>query len=171
MRNGTAKPKQIDACSSAPRLSTVRSPGGARRRRILGDRIAAPYGWLMSSTLAIALICANTFPGFFCFHYVLKLANDVGAEVATAVIRGVPISRTYRGIMLYQVWIGYVLGAVSIGSLVAVLNWSIAELVHAGLVQTAAYLASVIAAVGALGCALNAASGLIHFRRLMREMK
>ena len=125
----------------------------------------------MSSTLAIALICANTFPGFFCFQYVLKLANDVGAEVATAVIRGVPISRTYRGIMLYQVWIGYVLGAVSIGSLVAVLNWSIAELVDAGLVQTAAYLASVIAAVGALGCALNAASGLIYFRRLMREMK
>lgn len=73
--------------------------------------------------------------------------------------------------MLYQVWIGYVLGAVSIGSLVAVLNWSIAELVDAGLVQTAAYLASVIAAVGALGCALNAASGLIYFRRLMREMK
>ena len=87
------------------------------------------------------------------------------------VIRGVPISRTYRGLMLYQVWIGYVLGAVSILALVAVLNWSIAELVDPGLVQTAAYLASVIAAVGALGTTLNAASALVHFRRLMREVK
>jgi len=125
----------------------------------------------MSSSLAIALICANTFPGFFCFQYVLKLANDAGAEVATAVIRGVPISRTYRGMMVYQVWIGYVLSAVSIGSLAAVLNWCIAELVGEGVVQSAAYLAAVIAAVGTLGTALNATSALIHFRRLLREMK
>jgi len=125
----------------------------------------------MSNTLAIALICANAFPGFFCFQYVSKLANDAGAEVAMGVIRGVPISQTYRGLMLYQVWIGYVLGAVSILVLVAVLNWSIAVLVDDRLVQTTAYLASVIAAVGALGTTLNAASALIHFRRLIREAK
>jgi hypothetical protein len=125
----------------------------------------------MSDATALALICANLFPGFFCSQYVLKIANDAFVGIAMGVHQGVPVSRTLRGISLYQAYVGYLLGVVTIMSLMAVLNWCIADLVDDGLVQTAAYLASVTTATGAIGVALNGTSAVVYAQRLLREAR
>jgi hypothetical protein len=123
----------------------------------------------MSNSIAIALISATTFAACFCFQYASKLANDAGAEVATGLIRGVPITRTYRGIMLYQVWVGYVTMAVACGIFMAFTNLQVAAQVLDAQVKALAYLGAAMGAVGSLGWLLNAISTLIHFRSLMRQ--
>ena len=123
----------------------------------------------MSSSTAIALITANFLPMFFCFHYISKLANDVAAEIETGVLRGIPISTKYRRIMLYNHWVGYGLGAVTCGIFAAILNIRIAAYVDDGDIKAVAYVAAVMAGVGALGWAANAVSELIHYRSVLRQ--
>jgi hypothetical protein len=101
--------------------------------------------------------------------YITRLANDAGAEVATGVIHGVPISRVYGGIMLYQVWIGYVVAAVSCGILAAILNTQIAAFVVEHNLRAVAYLIAAVFGVASLSWVLNAVSSLIHFRSLLRQ--
>jgi hypothetical protein len=123
----------------------------------------------MSNTVAIALISATSFSAFFCFQYVTNLANNAGAEVATGVVGGIPITRTYRGIMLYQVWIGYVTGAVACLILMGFVNLQVAGQVTDTQVKALAYLGAAMGAVGSLGVLLNSISALVHFRSLLRQ--
>jgi len=123
----------------------------------------------MSSSVATALISATSFSAYFCFQYVTNLANNAGAEVATGVIGGVPITRTYRGLMLYQVWIGYVVGAVACLIFMAFVNLQVAAQVTDTQVRALAYLGATMGAVGSRGCVLNAMSALVHFRSVLRQ--
>ena len=123
----------------------------------------------MSDSTAIALIIATFFPTFFCFLYALKLANDAGEKISTGVLRGIPVPKTYRGIMLYQVWIGYVVAAVACTILGALLNIRIAASVTDGEASAAAHVAAVICAVGALGLAINALVQFHYFQSAARQ--
>ena len=125
----------------------------------------------MSDFTAIALIIATFFPTFFCFNYVVKLANDAGEKISTGVLRGIPIPKAYRGIMLYQIWIGYVVAAVACGILGALLSIRIAASVTDGEVSAVAHVAAMICAVGALGLALNALVQLHYLRSAARQVK
>jgi hypothetical protein len=123
----------------------------------------------MPPSTAIALIIANFLPLFFCFHYISKLANDVGADIETGVLRGIPVSIEYRRIMLYAIWVGYGLGAVTCGIFAAILNIRIAAYVDDGDIKAVAYVAAVIGGVGAVAYTANGVLSLIHYRSTLRQ--
>jgi hypothetical protein len=123
----------------------------------------------MATSTALALIIANFLPLFFCFHYISKLANDVGAQIETGVLQGIPTSIEYRRMMLYAIWVGYGLGAVTCGIFAAILNIRIAACVDDADIRAAAYVAAVIGGVGALAYTANGVLALIHYRSTLRQ--
>ena len=125
----------------------------------------------MSNSTALALITASFLPAFFCFHYITKLANDVAMEIETGVVRGIPISSGYRRIMLYQIWSGYGLGAITCAIFAAILNLRIAANVDDVDIKTVAYLAAVMAGIGAVGYAANGVLEFLHYRSVLRQVE
>jgi hypothetical protein len=123
----------------------------------------------MSNPTAIALITANFMPLFFIYHYITKLANDLGAEIETGAVKGIPISANYRRIMLYQIWVGYGLAAFVCGIFAAILNIRIAAKVDDVDIKTLAYVAAVIGGVGAFAWVANGVLALIHYRSTIRQ--
>ena len=123
----------------------------------------------MSPSTAITLIIASFFPGAFVIFYISKMTNDVGNEIFTGVIRGIPISIKARWIILHQTWVGYVLGIVGVGVMIAAVNVQIAAHAPDAAIQTVAYLTAFFGAVAAFVWVLAAISGFIHYRSVLRE--
>ena len=123
----------------------------------------------MSISTALALLIASIFPGAFVFFYSSKLAVDVGNEVQAGVIRGMPISIKARWLHLYHTYVGYVLGAVSVGLLNAAVNVQIAAHAPDAAIRTVAYLAAFVSATAASISALSCFSGLIYCRSVLRQ--
>jgi len=123
----------------------------------------------MSDSTAIALIIASFFPGAFVIFYSSKMTNDVGIEILTGVIRGIPISIKARWLILHQTWVGYVLGMVGCGVMIAVLNVQIAAHATDAGIQTVAYMTAFFGAFAAIAWVIGAVSGFIHFRSVLRQ--
>jgi hypothetical protein len=123
----------------------------------------------MSNTTAIALITVNFLAAIFCYQYQTKLANDVGEEIETGVLQGIPISTNYRRILLYQIWVGYGLGAVVCGIFAAIVNIRIAALVDDVDLQTVAYVAAVAGGLAAFSWVANGVLSLTHYRSVIRQ--
>jgi predicted secreted protein len=123
----------------------------------------------MSDSTTIALIIASFFPGTFAIFYISKMTNDVGNEIVTGVIRGIPISTKARWLVLHQTWVGYVLGAVGCGVMIAALNVQIAAHATDAGIQTLAYMAAFFGAFAAIIWVLGAVSGFIYYRSVLRQ--
>lgn len=123
----------------------------------------------MSNSTAIALIIATFMPLYFLFFYITRMANDVAAEIETGVIRGVPVSTKYRGIMLYSTWAGYATGVVALGIFAAMLNIQIAANVPDDDIKALAYVGALIGGVAAFGWMVNGINELIHYRSILRQ--
>jgi len=123
----------------------------------------------MSNSTAIALIAASTFPGFFCYIYTSRLANDVATDIVTGIIRGIPASTEWRWRLLYQRWVYYVTPAVGAAVIVSALNFKIATLTTDAGVEAVAYLVAFAAALVALGWCLSGVSEFIYFRSVLSK--
>jgi hypothetical protein len=123
----------------------------------------------MSDTAALALLIASIFPGAFVFFYSSKMATDAGNEVLTGVIRGMPISTKVRWLFLHQKYVGYVLGTVSVGILMAAVNVQIAAHAPDAAIRTVAYLAAFVSAAAASISALSSFAGFIYYRSVLRQ--
>jgi hypothetical protein len=101
--------------------------------------------------------------------YISKMTNDVGIEVSTGVMQGIPVSIKARWIILHQTWVGYVLGIVAVGVMVTAVNVQIAAHAPDAAIRTVAYLTAFFGAAAAFVWVLAAISGFIHFRSVLRQ--
>ena len=123
----------------------------------------------MSNEIALALVAASTFPGFFCYIYTARMANAVIAQIVTGVIEGMPIPPEWRWRLLYQRWVYYVGAGIGVSLIVAVFNFKLARLATDGGVQAVAYLVAFLGALIGVAWALSSVSELSYFRRMLSE--
>jgi hypothetical protein len=122
----------------------------------------------MSNDVALALVAASTFPGFFCYIYSGKLANALPAQIISGVANGIPIPVEWRWRLLYQRWVYYVGAGIGASLVVAAFNFTVARLATDGGVQALAYLVAFLAALVALAWMLSSISELSYFRRVLK---
>ena len=79
----------------------------------------------MSNSTALALLIAASFPAFFAL-YLAKMAVDIGAQVVTGVVGGVPVSINYRWLLLFQTWVSWSVSAVGMAILPGVVALNVA---------------------------------------------
>jgi len=123
----------------------------------------------MSDFPALALIFSSFFAGAYLFFHLTKLANEVGAEVATGMACGVPVSTERRRMLLYGTWPFYVLGAVACILFFALANLRIAGLVADPGIRQLAYLAALIGAIAASTWLLVGPLEVSYYRSLLRQ--
>jgi len=122
----------------------------------------------MSNEVALALIAASSFPGFFCYIWTAKLANTLPAQIISGVANGIPIPAEWRWRLLYQRWVYYVGAGIGVSLLVAAFNFKVARLAADGGVQAVAYLVAFLGALVALAWTLSSISELSYFRRVLK---
>ena len=123
----------------------------------------------MSNSIAIALIAASSFPGFFCYIYTSRLANAVATDIVTGVVGGMPLPAEFRWRLLYQRWLYYVLPAVGAAVAASAINFKIARLAVDGGVQSVAYLVAFGFALAVVGWLLTGLSEFAYYRRVLKE--
>ena len=123
----------------------------------------------MSTTAALALISATFLTGGFYFFYLMKLTVDLGHQIVTGLVRGVPISINYRWLLFYSVWVFYILGAVVAGIVLALVNVKIAHYATDPGVRPVAYLVAFVFGIGTGTVALTGLTAFLHHRSTLRE--
>ena len=116
----------------------------------------------MSSSTALALIIAASFPAFFAL-YLAKMAVDTG------VVGGVPVSINYRWLLLFQTWVSWSVSAVGMAILPGVVALNVAGNVADTGIRLVAYFGAFISALLAAGILLSGAVEFLHFRSILRE--
>ena len=115
----------------------------------------------MSSFQAIGLASAIFIPTVFFFYHLAAKANDTAVDIYTGVVRGVVIPAKQRSIWLYQVYVAYAFGIITVSLVVALALFQIAEGTADTGASTVAYAYAFVLAIGALGTFLNALLGLL----------
>jgi hypothetical protein len=123
----------------------------------------------MSDSTGLVVISFLGVMGYFLFYYVTRVTNDLGAEILTGVIRGNSISTKQRWFMLYNTWVSYVTGAVSMGIFLAIAQVLIGSSVGDENIRLLAYLAALVAAVGSLMWLSQGALGFLNYRSVLRQ--
>lgn len=123
----------------------------------------------MSTSTGIALLVAANFAAFFGNFYVAKLANAAAAQVATGVVRAVPVPTEFRSILLHQVWVGYIGGGVICMVFDGFLNLRIAALVTDQNVRALAHAVAFVTFTGAFFWLLKALTEYVYYRSLLRR--
>jgi len=123
---------------------------------------------MSDSTGLIAISFLAVF-GFFLNMRILKMINDMGAQIVTGIVGGTSVSPGVRQGMLFQMWLPYELMGVSSSVFIALAQLELAASVSSGGTQMLAYLAAFIAGVGALAYSVTGASGLFQYRALIKR--
>lgn len=123
----------------------------------------------MSNEVAIALIAASSFPGFFCYIYTSRLANAVATEIVTGVVGGMPVPAEFRWRLLYQRWVYYVCPAIGAAVAATAINFKLARLAVDRGVQTLAYFVAFGFGLAVVGWLLSGFSEFAYYRRVLRE--
>jgi len=123
----------------------------------------------MPNSTAIALIVATFFVALPCFMYISKMTNDVGAEILAGVIRGNPVSTKSRWLMLYQIYVSYVLAAMTCGAVLSLASLRIADHVDDADIKRLAYVAAMLGALASISWLLNGLSWFLHYRSVLRQ--
>ena len=125
----------------------------------------------MSDSTGLIVISFFTLSGFFLVMYIGGKANDLGAEIATGVVRGTPVSPPVRDGMLFQMWLPYEVTAFALMVFVAFAELEMAEQVSAPGVKLLAHFAAFIAGLGSLIVLLVGPFALLQYRRAIRRAK
>lgn len=123
----------------------------------------------MPTSTALALVIATFSSLMFLYMYVTRNTNDLGAQISSGVVGGVPVSAKTRSIMLYQMWGSHVAGLVAFGVVLAVASIEIAGEVSDTGVRRLSYLTAVIGAYASLHWLLNGILTFLHYRSLVRD--
>jgi hypothetical protein len=103
--------------------------------------------------------------------YISKMTNDVGAEILAGVIRGNPVSTKSRWLMLYQMYVSYVLAAMTCGAVLSLASLRIADHVDDADIKRLAYVAAMLGALASISWLLNGLSWFIHYRSVLRQVE
>jgi len=123
----------------------------------------------MPNSTAIALVVATFFVALLCIMYISKMANDVGAEILAGVVRGNPVSTKSRWLMLYQIYVSYVLAAMTCGAVLSLASLRIADHVDDADIKRLAYGAAMLGALASISWLLNGLSWFLHYRSVLRQ--
>jgi hypothetical protein len=94
----------------------------------------------MSDSVAFPLIISNCFVGLFLAFYVAAIAHEQAFQIVAGVERGVPISKAYRELMLYVIFVHWECGSAGASAIVVAMNLLIASNVVSEDAKHAAYL-------------------------------
>ena len=123
----------------------------------------------MSDSTGLVVISFLGVMGYFLFYYVSRVTNDLGAEILTGVTRGNSISTKQRWFLLYNAWVSYVTGAVSMGIFLAIAQVLIGSSVGDENIRLLAYLAALVAAVGSIMWLSQGALAFLNYRSVLRQ--
>ena len=112
----------------------------------------------MSNEVALALVAASSFPGFFCHMYSSRMANPVATEIVTGLVGGVPVPAEWRE-----------RPSIGVAFLVAAINLKIATATVDPGVQTLAYLFVFGFGLTVVGWVLSGAAEFAYFRRVPQQ--
>ena len=108
---------------------------------------------------------------FLVNYYVANSANDLGAQILTGVIRGVPISIGARRALLFQMFLGYQAVAIAMNFFLALAATQFANNVDDSNVKLLARFLAFIAVMGSLLMLNNAVFGVRNYGRMLRRIE
>ena len=125
----------------------------------------------MSDLAGLTVVSFFGVTGFLVNYYAANSANDLGGQILTGVIRGVPISIGARRALLFQMFLGYQAVAIAMNFFLALAATQFADHVDNGSVKLLARFLAFFAVMGALIYLNNAIFGVRNYGRMLRRME
>jgi hypothetical protein len=123
----------------------------------------------MSTSTALIVVPATAISSTFLFMYITQAANIWYTKLAIGVIDGVPITTKFRRLLLTQIWVAYVGGAVATGVMLSFINIQFARHIDDSGVKTVCYAIAVVGGYLSVDWVVKGAIWWFHARDVLRE--
>jgi hypothetical protein len=123
----------------------------------------------MSDSVAFPLIIGTCFVGLFLAFYIANAAREKAFQIVTGVGHGVPISKSYRELLVYTFFIPWGSGSVGAAIVVIVMSLLIAPNVVSENAKLAAYFSAFMHSAIVFTWATMGPLLVIRFRSILRE--
>jgi len=123
----------------------------------------------MSTSTALIVVPATAILFTFLYMYITQSANTWYAKLTIGVIDGVPISTKFRRLLLTQIWVAYVGGAVATGVILSFVNVQYARLIDDSGVKTLCYAIAVGGGYMSVDWIVKAVIWWFHAREVLRQ--
>ena len=123
----------------------------------------------MSDSVAFPLISGIFLVGWFLAYYIAAVARAKAFQIVTGVGHGVPISKSYRELMLYTIFVPWACGSAGASAGVVIMSLLIAPNVVSEDAKLAAYFVAYMHSVVVFTWATMGPLLVIHHRRILRQ--
>ena len=123
----------------------------------------------MSDCAALILTSFLGVLGFFVVFYTSKVTNDLGDQIALGFIGDRPVALQQRWLMLYNTWVSYAVSNVALPTFLCLAFLQIAGNAGDTGVKSLAYLAAVLAGLGAVMWLLQGLPTFFNCRSVLRQ--
>ncbi len=123
----------------------------------------------MSDSVAFPLIIGNCFVGLFLVFYIAAIAHEKAFQIVTGVKDGVSISKSYRELMLYVIFVPWGCGSAGASVVVIVMSLLIAPNVVSANAKLAAYLVAFLHSLIVFSWTTMGPLQVARFRSILRQ--
>jgi len=123
----------------------------------------------MSDSVAFPLIIGNCFVGMFLVFYIAAIAHEKAFQIVTGVKHGVPISTSYRELMLWVIFVPWGCGSAGASVLVIAMSLLIAPNVVSEDAKLAAYFVAFSHSLVVFSWTTMGPLQVIRFRSILRQ--
>jgi hypothetical protein len=123
----------------------------------------------MSNSTGLLAILSLAVMGTFLTFYMVRIATDMGGQICTGAIAGIPVPIEQRWYMLHNTWLSYQIGGWAMSIFLAFGQLLLANSVGDEHVKMLGYMAAFIVAVASMMWLLQGGFIYFNYRSLLRQ--
>jgi hypothetical protein len=125
----------------------------------------------MSTSIAFALLVANTLVGIYLVIHFSQMAIDLATVIVTGVSGGMPLPLKYRWLLLHQTWTSHVLAAFGVAGLGTMVDYGLLEYVTGSTLRVVAWAFVFMGVMTTLAVMFAGFVEYPYYRSVLREAK